>query len=278
MALTTTLIAFFLYKGLFNVFSIEHVESDMIGQDTFSLNYAFRLFPVFIKSLFSLSYFSFFGILILLSPIIVFVTKDVNIRLMIILAWTYLLVYSLHYRGYYFVKFDEISTFDTLRFYTNFFPLFVIPVTCFLCAFTKIRQGSNITMVGFAALIIILNSCLYIKTRSHLSEIENYERIAPVKRVLSFMRPGDLILTDIPIVFHIYSSPDAFIVDYNSMNELVEQEIVDLSKKERVFILRNRFDKEDRMRYPFYFKFLKTHPFKFMFEIDEKYEVCQLIE
>ena len=62
------------------------------------------------------------------------------------------------------------------------------------------------------------------------------------------------------------------------MNELVEKEVVDLSKRERVFILRNRLDKEDRTRYPSYFKFLEKHSFKFMFEIDEKYEVCQLIE
>lgn len=278
IALATSLIAFLLYKGLFNVFSIEHVESDMIGQNTFSLNYAFKLFPVFIKSLISINYFSFFGIFILLTPLIIFVTKDLNIRLLIILAWIYLLVYSFHYRGYYFVKFNEISTFDTLRFYTNFFPLFVIPIICFICALTKIRLRSNITIVGFAVIIVILNSCLYFRTRSHLSEIENYERIAPVKSVLAFMRPGDAILTDLPIVFHVYSPPDVFIVDYNSMNEVVEREIVDLSKRERVFILRNRFDKEDRMRYPFYFKFLETHCFKFMYEIDEKYEVCQIVE
>jgi hypothetical protein len=258
---------------ILHVPGIESEEGVAINSSTFSVKYALLLLPTFLKSLLSINYFGLLGLLFLSSPILFFLTSKRHLRILIVLSWLFILMYSLHYRGYYFVKYDDISTFDTLRFYTNFFPILCLSVILFL--FLKFQSRQKLIKL-IMVLSILVNCFYYFTTRKHLSEIENYERINPVLTTLKFLKPKDIILTDVPIIFHIFCSDSLYIIDYNIIDTGIGERINSLKKDHNIYILQNNFDVEDRLRYPGYFKFLNSTTLKPIMNISEKYYLKQI--
>lgn len=119
-----------LYLGFCqNVFNIENTESLDIGQRTFSIEYFIKLFPVFVKSLFSIKYFSIVVPIIVSCCILVYKNKAPFNRatlLITILFIAYLFLYSSHYRGYFFINDGNITEFETFRYLNNFY--YLIPL------------------------------------------------------------------------------------------------------------------------------------------------------
>ena len=117
-----------------NVFDIEKIESQDIENSTFSIRYMSILFPAFIKAMFSFEAFS----LVLTATItwlIYFFFRNKRISLDIVfhltLLFAYLLLYTSHYRGYFFIKEGHVSSFETYRYINNFFyllPIMFLPL------------------------------------------------------------------------------------------------------------------------------------------------------
>jgi len=123
---------------ILNISRIESEESFAIQSNTFSLRYALILFPTFLKALLSIKYFGLIGIAFLFTPLLLSLTDKRHLRILILFSWLFVFMYSFHYRGYYFVKYKDVSTFDTLRFFTNFFLFFAFPL--FYFSFQKLNM------------------------------------------------------------------------------------------------------------------------------------------
>ena len=85
------------------------------------------------------------------------------------------------------------------------------------------------------AFILILN---VVKTRIEFSQDEAISRIKPVKDLLAISLVNDIIITDIPIVFHCYSDEKQKIVDVFSLKEKMFQEIINSKNNSVIYFLK----------------------------------------
>lgn len=122
-----------------NVFNIESLESQDIDAPTFSVTYFLKLAPVFLKALISPSYFGITFILFIASIAYnIYKSKRFNFELAIAALWCiYFCLYTFHYRGYFFVKEDNVNVFDSFRYLNNFYCLIAIVIPSFLCEIPK---------------------------------------------------------------------------------------------------------------------------------------------
>src|SRR5437867_2469758 len=111
----------------FKILQIETGESGDIGAATFSLRYSLVLIPMFSKALLTLRWFSITPVLFLCGVARIF-RRSTRLSggwaIVSGLFLVYFLVYSGHYRSYYFVRYGSITPFESLRYIINFFPLF----------------------------------------------------------------------------------------------------------------------------------------------------------
>ncbi len=173
--------------GCQNIFMIEQVESKDIGEATFSLNNFFRLFPIFISSLFSIPAFSIvFYVYICYLLYFYKAYKNLQNKILLIsitLLFVYLLLYSSHYRGYFFINEEKISHFDTYRYINNFF--YCIPLIFINSLYANIKR---IKIIYILTIIVLLFA--FIKTielRKFYSDEEQDERFEQVDIVSNFI-------------------------------------------------------------------------------------------
>lgn len=196
--------------GFQNIFMIEHVESKDIGETTFSLNNFVRLFPVFITSLLSINTFSFV-FYAYISYLLYYYKCNKNllnktVLISITLFSLYTLLYSSHYRGYFFINEEQISHFDTYRYINNFF--FCIPIV-FINSLSVNVQKTKIIYI----LTIIVLLFAFVKTielRKFYSTLEQKERFEQVDIVSNFInknnKPSILICENILLYQNICDS------------------------------------------------------------------------
>jgi hypothetical protein len=172
-----------------NVFNIESVESQDINAPTFSLTYFCKLAPIYIKALVLPSYF---GIIfyIFLSSIAynLYKSKRYNFGLAIATLWgIYFFLYTFHYRGYFFVKEDNVNVFDSFRYLNNFYCLISIAVPLLL---PKIQKKVLLSVVFFLLLLAIYPT---FSLRSDYNRMEQYDRFEIPNLVLkSIKKDNDL--------------------------------------------------------------------------------------
>ena len=137
-----------------NVFIIESTEAQDIEASTFSFLYFQKLAPAFIGSLLNPLYFGITTLLLicLIARSSYLRSIDVNIFALLACWLFYFLLYTFHYRGYFFVKGERISEFETFRYLNNFYCLTPILVYMFFC---DIR---NSRMLYSAFLVLLLSS------------------------------------------------------------------------------------------------------------------------
>ena len=106
-----------------NIFAIELTEAQDIETSTFSFLYFCRLAPVFIKSLLNPYYFGITTIILLSLIARSFYLKSLSVNeFALISVWLlYFLLYTFHYRGYFFVQGESVSEFDTFRYLNNYY-------------------------------------------------------------------------------------------------------------------------------------------------------------
>lgn len=117
-----------------NVFNIEAIESQDINAPTFSLTYFYRLAPVYLKALVTPRYFGItFFIFISAIASNVYKSKTFNFGLAVTTLWCiYFCLYTFHYRGYFFIKNNNVSVFDSFRYLNNFYCLIPIAIPLLL--------------------------------------------------------------------------------------------------------------------------------------------------
>lgn len=170
-----------------NVFEIESVESGDIGASTFSYKYFKILFPVFVKSLFSI--YTFSVVVCIYIAFVLFnvlkykqIKKEIWISTILVLGYTVL--YSSHYRGYFFINGEEVTLFETYRYINNYFVF--IPLAFTLFSFKKIKY----TIIP--AIILLSFSFLFtIDARKYFSELEYESRFKEVEVVSKYIENKD---------------------------------------------------------------------------------------
>jgi len=158
-----------LTQYVINPFFTEGLESSYLGRSTFSIDYFIFQFPTYLNSFFRLDGFLVLLVFILLSK------KPTKNSLILISIWfTFILLYSFHYRGQYAIEAGKITHFESFRYMFNTIPL--------LIGYMIFGQKSNPILkniVSFSALIIcsflIFNNFKMLKEfgREELSEYHN---------------------------------------------------------------------------------------------------------
>lgn len=166
-----------------NVFSIEAIESNDIEDSTFSLRYTVILLPAFVKSLLNIETFSIVFAVSILWIICVMIRKyeiKFNLIFLFVLFMAYLILYSSHYRGYFFVKEKNVASFETYRYINNFF--YLLPA---MFVYLKCKCLKPIKILVCIALVFSLYNTYSL--RHKLSEIEYQERFEEAQKVSEYI-------------------------------------------------------------------------------------------
>lgn len=193
-----------------NVFDIESVESKDIGMPTFSPQHFIKQFPVYVKSIFTVKFFSIIAYMYIMWIIYkciykksFTINKSLSISLSLFLI--YLFVYSFHYRGYFYVKGSDVYPLETFRYINNFIYLIPIAFITFNCKYIKYVQ------LIFSFLLVFSLFQTY-TIRNKISITEYQERFMEAYHVYNYIREKSdnsvLICDDILIYQNI--CPDNF--------------------------------------------------------------------
>jgi hypothetical protein len=223
MLITSILVLIIYFVFIKDVFDIEKDEAVDIETSTFGIQHFIKLFPVFIQSLFSLKYFSISIFVFLISSVFVIKAKHYWSFSICILFGIYLLLYSAHYRGYFFVKYNEISVFETFRYLNNFFyllPLTVIPLIYWI---ENIKNKRVIYSISVVLLSVSFVSTIFL--RNYYSKIEREERFAVASEVHNYLRNIDntVLITDNILLYQLLSDNQFTVCNIVSYNEDVKE-------------------------------------------------------
>lgn len=169
-----------------NVFDIERIESKDIGQPTFSIQNFISAFPVYIKSLFSINSFSiisylYVGCIILHSVKHRRIIKEILFTSL--LFFSFIILYSSHYRGYFYTQGEQLSLFETYRYINNFF--YLIPLSFSY----KYFQEKHFSF--FMSILFILSIFSFYTTfnlRNNLSQLEGKMRFNEVEIISDYIK------------------------------------------------------------------------------------------
>ena len=167
-----------------NVFNIEEIESKDIEAATFSTRYISILFPAFIKAMFSVEAFSLVLTITIAWLIYIFIHNKkltTDIVFPFVLFCVYLILYTSHYRGYFFIKEEHVSSFETYRYINNFFYLIPLMFISLKCKYLK-----QIRLIACVALVFSLYTTFSLRLR--VSELEYQERFKEVQTVSNYMQ------------------------------------------------------------------------------------------
>ena len=155
-----------------NVFNIEAVESQDINAPTFSLIYFCRLAPVYLRALVTPKYFGMtFFIFLSTVAFNIYKSRTFNFGFAISTLWCiYFCLYTFHYRGYFFIKDDDVNVFDSFRYLNNFYCLIPIAVPLLL---HNVRKE---VLMSSAFALLLLSFYPTFTLRRDYNKMEQYNR------------------------------------------------------------------------------------------------------
>lgn len=182
------------FSACHNVFDIERIESKDIGQPTFSIQNFISAFPVYIKSLFSINSFSiisylYVGYMILHAVKYRRITKEILFTSL--LFFSFIVLYSSHYRGYFYTKGEQLSFFETYRYINNFF--YLIPLSF---SYIYFQEKYFRCFMSILVILSIFSFCITLKLRNDFSQLEDNMRFNEVKIISDYIKndsPSDKI-------------------------------------------------------------------------------------
>jgi len=277
--LAKPVLIFWILLALFFVLVIDVAETIRaevpdVGGFPFSPLFFSQLFPFFLSTLFDFKLFLGLSVFV---PIAVYaaVKQASTTKLIwypIILFGMYLLIYSFHYRSYYFIRTGDVTEFDTYRYLSNLMPLYAlllaggIQYCLVLFSFVnsqshRARQFALVLFVGFA---IILSWTQSSQSKTHFTEIEKNNRLDIVNAVLQLTRNVNqpyAILTDDVLLYQIWGDGTEFMIDLRSMDS--DKGLATLTKilnERTVFFVKKPYQDEaiERNRYLKIFEYLET--------------------
>jgi hypothetical protein len=242
----------FLFSYLINIPSIESNEGIAIGRQTFSFIFLIKnLIQLFI-ALLNFKYWGLTGILFIAS-IILFILKKTYNRVGVLFFYIslfYMILYSSHYRSFYQVHYDINHPFETLRYSVNYFPLICIFISSIdlrkLFFINKLYVKPIFIISVFLIIFLIFNS---IQTRIGFSRDEYYSRIEQVEKTLEVAKENDIIISDVPIVFHSFVSNNQRIIDYYSLTEEALKNLISQNRDYDIYLIKAKQNTIDSIRY-----------------------------
>ena len=221
----------FFYIAAIDVVDTIRAEVPDVGGFPFSPLFLSKLLPVFLSTL--LDWQLFLGLSIFL-PVAVYAgaKRTSSTRLIqypIILFCLYLLIYSLHYRSYYFIKTGDVAEFDTYRYLAHLIPLYALLVASgiqYCLVFVNFVSNSSQriwkgVLVLFVGIAIILSWIQSSKLKTHFSEIEKTNRLDVVHAVLQLTKGVNrpyAILTDDVLLYQVWGDGTEFMIDLRLMD------------------------------------------------------------
>lgn len=241
----------FFHFGYINLYETVNVENAEAKGVAFHWSYFLDILPAFIKSFFAFQWFSVFSFF-LFGSLIIFFRRFYTYRLLlypVALFFFYLILYSVHYRSYYFVHTGAIHEFDTLRYIANLFPFYAI-----LVGFCLGKSGESLAKLAPPSKYPALKAfritliCLFIGftlfqsyvIRETFAGVEKVERLAPITETLKVLRSNrDVILTDEPLLFQLFGPDNLFVIDLHCLGkEISESYLRELVKQTDVYYLK----------------------------------------
>lgn len=240
----------------------------------FSPLFLSKLLPVFLSTLIDLQLFLGLSVFV---PIAVYAAakRTPTTRLIqypVILFGMYLLIYSLHYRSYYFIRTGDVAEFDTYRYLAHLIPLYALVVAggiqyCLgLVNFLpkpsqRVRQEVLALFVGIAIILSWMQSS---KLKTHFSEIEKTNRLDVVHAVLQLTKGVNhpyAILTDDVLLYQIWGDGTEFMIDLSSMDsDRGLATLTEILHDRTVYYVKKPYQDEpiERNRYLKIFQYLET--------------------
>ncbi len=230
-----TVIAFAFYVIDFN--KTLSVEENDISNKSFSIKYFLDLMPLFMKSFFCFKWYFLFSAFLIVG---VFCMTRTGFTLFpIIIFFSYFLLYSSHYRSYFYVKGGIVNEFETLRYMTNLMSMYSLIVGMGLFSIyiiskkkiSKIRSLFQSKLFQYIFTFTLLVTCFFLtqRLREEFVQDEYYTRIQPVLETISrFQDINNLIvITGESLLFYIYGKEDLNIIEFASISRNIPETDLD---------------------------------------------------
>ncbi len=247
-----------------DIFSTERAESLGIAESTFSIAYLKELLPIFIGTIINFKFFTIIGALLLASFVLIFFQNHFKfIFPLLTLLVCYLLIYSFHFRSYYFVHYNIISNFETFRYLNNFSPIIAI-----LGGFSIIYLFQNLKrklkfVQYLIVLPVILSGYYTIQMRKEYSDLEFKTRFEIPTKILetiaSTSEENTILVSSYPIIFQVLGPRDLNICDIHLAPHYIES-----SKSQyQVFLFQDESlnSEQFQRRYPATIKWFNNNSF-----------------
>lgn len=214
------IIIIFLSTFVIHNFLIAEVEeSSDISQSTFSFNILCSQLPIYLKSLFSFTYFNICMALFLFVIVLNLILHHFSIRLICLVALSFisLLMYSSHYRGYYFVEnLEPLSEFITFRYINNFF--YTIPL--FLALSFRLHQKYVMPVIVILTILSLVSILLTYNLRVSNNNEEYSFRFKDIEIIDEIVKNNDVVITDVPLLFLNVSTADKYICNIQRISDI----------------------------------------------------------
>lgn len=207
-----------------------------IGGSPFSFLYFKALAPTFAESFFDFQWYLVYTLFFLIG--IVFGLKKKNGKLLIIVFVFYFVLFTIHYRSYYFTRGLPVVKDEALRYMTSIVSLYSIIVgfgVYYLWRSIKKAEANRPSRLFGKSLIasllvIVLGVSIFftLKCRAYFSEDEQNVRVAPVIKTIEYLAgKDDILITSEHILFQIYGNVDLRLIDFCSIDILIPKEEID---------------------------------------------------
>jgi hypothetical protein len=216
-----------------------------IGVNPFSFSFFKALAPIFIKSLFDFQWYLVYSAFFIAG--IIFGFKRKNGIFPIVIFLFYFVLYTAHYRSYYFTRGIPATKDETLRYMMSVISVYSIIVGLgiyYLWQWLRTLAKSRIIRDSFVIIleIIILGSSLFFtfKCRTYFVEDEYNVRITPVLKTLEYLKDIDgVLVTSEHVLFQIYGNNDLKLIDFSSIgSQIPKDEIDSLIRSTNVYYLK----------------------------------------
>jgi hypothetical protein len=247
----------------------------------FAPRFIAKLLPYFLSTLADPELFLGLSIFI---PIAIYhaatrIQKDPNAAYPIILFSAYLLIYSLHYRSYYFIRTGEVVEFDTYRYLVHIVPFYCLTVAYGITySFQRLSLSIKPSVLSRRAVItslvfagLALSTIQSNKLRIRYGELERETRLESVDAVLSETKGVSFtyaILTDDVLLYQIRGEGSEFLIDSRMINtdRRLDNLVQILSSREVFYVKKSYQDEEiEKNRYPILFEFLEKNGIELKF-------------
>ncbi len=213
-------VCIFYLVAIQNVFTIESIEAVDIAGKTFSFANFVKLAPYFITSLFTIENFSIVNYLFVISIIFLNRKSFAEVSLLCLFLG-YFLLYTAHYRGYFFAKYGEVSIFETFRYLNNFYCIVPLIITIVISSKMKIKAKY---LYAVTSILIACNLYSTINMRNEYNQIEQKVRFNSSSIIMNYIKDFEydnnyILVTDNTLIYQNLYNTDTFLYDITLYND-----------------------------------------------------------